>query len=133
MGEIVAKQIPEQELIPIERQIAASPKGVSISELEAGLASMGYIINRRTLLRRLIILAEQNRIIASGVLKGRIYRPPQALVAEAANDESLIPLSDAGNEIRRYVVSRQDTTAIFSFPIPKTDHTWMMPRESTCI
>ncbi|MBT1073944.1 Fic family protein [Geobacter grbiciae] len=109
----MAKQIPEQELIPIERQIAASPKGVSISELEAGLASMGYIINRRTLLRRLTILVEQNRIIASGVLKGRIYRPPQALVTEAANDESLIPLSDAGNEIRRYVsqpIQRREPT-----------------------
>lgn len=113
MGEIVAKQIPEQELIPIERQIAASPNGVSISELEAGLASMGYNINRRTLLRRLTILAEQNRIIASGVLKGRIYLPPQLLVTEAANDESLIPLSEAGNEIRRYVsqpIQRREPT-----------------------
>lgn len=109
----MAKQIPEQELIPIERQIAASPKGVSISELEAGLASMGYIINRRTLLRRLTILVEQNRVIASGVLKGRIYRPPQALVTEAVNDESLIPLSEAGNEIRRYVsqpIQRREPT-----------------------
>lgn len=113
MGEIVAKQIPEQELIPIERQIAASPKGVSISELEAGLASMGYIINRRTLLRRLTILAEQNRVIASGVLKGRIYLPPQAPETEVVNGESLIPLTEAGNEIRRYVsqpIQRREPT-----------------------
>ena len=109
----MAKQIPEQELIPIERQIAASPKGVSISELEAGLAFMGYIINRRTLLRRLTILAEQNRVIASGVLKGRIYLPPQAPATEVVNDESLIPLTEAGYEIRRYVsqpIQRREPT-----------------------
>lgn len=75
---------------------------------------MGFIINRRTLLRHLTILTEQNRIIATGVLKGRVYRPPQALVTEAATDqESLIPLSEAGNEIRRYVsqpIQRREPT-----------------------
>jgi Fic family protein/predicted small lipoprotein YifL len=100
----VARQIPEQELTPIERQIAASPQGVSISELEAALASVGVFINRRTLLRRLTVLIEQNRIIATGVLKGRLYLPPGAKPADfSSNQESAIPLSAAGNEIRRYV------------------------------
>lgn len=99
----MARQIPEQELTPIERQIATSPQGISISELEAALASVGVIINRRTLLRRLTVLIEQNRIIATGVLKGRLYLPPGAIPADLSNQESVIPLSAAGNEIRHYV------------------------------
>ena len=98
----MARQILEQELTPIERQIAASPQGVSISELEAALASVGVIFNRRTLLRRLTVLIEHNRIIATGVLKGRLYLPPGAKPADIlSNQESVIPLSAAGNEIRR--------------------------------
>lgn len=100
----MAKQIPEQELIPIERKIAATPQGVSISELEAALASVGVVINRRTLLRRLTVLIEHNRITATGVLKGRLYLPPGAKTAEAlSSPESVIPLSNAGNEVRQYV------------------------------
>ena len=104
MGEIVAKQIPEQELIPIEREIAANPQGISISELEAALAPLGVVINRRTLLRRLTVLIEQNRINATGILKGRLYLPLGAKPADLlSNQESVIPLSDAGNEVRHYV------------------------------
>jgi predicted small lipoprotein YifL len=100
----VAKQIPEQELPPIELQIAAHPQGVSISELETSLASVGVVINRRTLLRRLTVLIEHNRITATGNLKGRLYLPPGATTAEAlSSQESVIPLSDAGYEVRHYV------------------------------
>ena len=103
-GEIMARQILEQELTPIERQIATSPQGISISELEAALTSVGIIINRRTLLRRLTVLMEQNRIIATGALKGRLYLPPSAMVVDrSSNQESIIPLSSSGNEIRHYV------------------------------
>ena len=100
----MAKQIPEQELIPIERKISANPQGISISGLEAALVSVGVVINRRTLLRRLTVLIEHNRITATGVLKGRLYLPPGAKTAEAlSSPESVIPLSDAGNEVRHYV------------------------------
>ena len=100
----MAKQIPEQELIPIERKISANPQGISISGLEAALVSLGVVINRRTLLRRLTVLIEHNRITATGVLKGRLYLPPGAKTAEAlSSPESVIPLSDAGNEVRHYV------------------------------
>jgi predicted small lipoprotein YifL len=81
----VAKQILEQELPPIELQNAAHPQGVSISELEAALASVGVVINRRTLLRRLTVLIEHNRITATGILKGRLYLPPVAKTAEATS------------------------------------------------
>lgn|GEM_PF-3612087 len=90
----MTRQVPEQELTPIECQIAANPQGVSISELVAVLASVGVIINRRTLLRRLTVLIEHNRIIGTGVLKGRLYLPPDTKPADLLfNQESVIPLS----------------------------------------
>ena len=100
----MTKQIHENELVPIERQIAANPQGIGISELESALAALGIVINRRTLLRRLTVLLQQKRITATGVLKGRLYRPVGTILPESvAIEEPEIPLSDAGNEIRRYV------------------------------
>jgi hypothetical protein len=61
-------------------------------------------MNRRSLLRRLSILIKSKRIRATGAFKGRVYWP---LVSASATgdepEESLIPLSESGREIRSYV------------------------------
>lgn len=98
------KKVAQQELNQIERQVTAFPDGVGIAELEAALSGAGIVINRRTLLRRLNLLIESGRITASGVLKGRLYRPQVAVPPEAASDEVPIPLSDDGSLIRRAVI-----------------------------
>jgi hypothetical protein len=97
------KTVAEQEINQIERQVVAFPDGVGISELEAALAAEGIVINRRSLLRRLNRLIESGRINARGALKGRIYRPLEAMSAKAAGTEAPIPLSTDGNLIRRAV------------------------------
>lgn len=98
------KQIDEQDLDAIEQQIAISSKGIGITELEAALSAAGVVMNRRSLLRRISILIEKNRIRATGAYKGRVYWP---LTSPASDDrdveESVIPLSVAGREIRGYV------------------------------
>lgn len=66
------KQIDEQDLEAIEQRIAACSKGIGITELEAALSSAGIIMNRRSLLRRMSILIESNRIRATGAFKGRV-------------------------------------------------------------
>ena len=99
------KTVAEQELNQIERQVAAFPDGVGIAELDAALAAAGIVINRRSLLRRLNLLIESGRIGASGVLKGRLYRPLVAVPTEAAaGTEAPIPLSADGSLIRRAVI-----------------------------
>jgi hypothetical protein len=99
------KTVDEQELNQIERQVAAFPGGVGIAELEAALAAAGIVVNRRSLLRRLNLLIENGRIGASGVLKGRLYRPLVAAPAEAVvGAEAPIPLSSDGSEVRRAVI-----------------------------
>jgi len=94
----------EQELRQIEQQIASYPHGVGITDLEKALSAAGMVLNRRSLLRRLSVLIESNRIRATGVFKGRVYWP---LVPESAKiaepGESLIPLSEAGRAVRSYV------------------------------
>ncbi len=96
--------IAEHELKQIEDRIAAYPKGLGITELETALSAAGIVMIRRSLLRRLSILIESNRIRATGAFKGRVYWP---ITSEAEGgkepEESLIPLSEAGKEIRRYV------------------------------
>ncbi len=98
------KLIAEQDLKQIEDRIAVYPKGIGISELEAALAAAGIVMIRRSLLRRLSILIENNRIRATGAFKGRVYWPIMSEAeGEKEPEESLIPLSAAGKEVRRYV------------------------------
>lgn len=98
------KNSAEQELRQIEQQIASYPQGVGITDLEKALSAAGMVLNRRSLLRRLGVLIESNRIRATGVFKGRVYWP---LAPESAKitepEESLIPLSEAGRAVRSYV------------------------------
>jgi len=96
------KKVAEQDLIAIERQVAAFPNGVGMAELEAALAASGVAIHRRSLQRRLSLLIENRRIVASGVLKGRTYHP-LATKPAAPEEASPIPLSAAGNDIRQTV------------------------------
>lgn len=98
------KQIDEQDLDAIEQQIVASSKGVGITELEAALAAVGVIMNRRSLLRRISILIDSNRIRATGAFKGRAYWPLSSPDSDGQDiEESVIPLSAAGRRIRDYV------------------------------
>jgi hypothetical protein len=97
------KEVPEQDLISIERQVSAFPKGVGMAELEASLAASGHVIHRRSLQRRLTLLIENRRITAAGVLKGRVYRPI-ATEHTAIEDASPIPLSALGSEVRNAVL-----------------------------
>ncbi len=98
------KQIDEQDLDAITQQIAVHSKGIGITELEAALSEIGIVMNRRSLLRRLSILIESNRIRATGAFKGRVYWPlASPLSDDRGVEESVIPLSVAGREIRGYV------------------------------
>lgn len=98
------KHIAEQELRQIEQRIAAYPQGVGITDLEEALSVAGIVMNRRSLLRRLSMLIESNRIRATGAFKGRVYWPIVPASAEVAEpEESLVPLSEAGREVRSYV------------------------------
>jgi len=100
----VPKHIAEQELKQIEARIAAYPQGIGITELEEALSAAGIILHRRSLLRRLTMLIESNRIRATGAFKGRVYWPIAPQTAEVTQlEESLIPLSEAGSEVRGYV------------------------------
>jgi hypothetical protein len=100
----VPKQIDEQDLETIEQQIAAYSKGIGITELETALSAAGIVMNRRSLLRRMSILIESNRIRATGAFKGRVYWPLVSPVSDDQDvEESVIPLSVAGREIRGYV------------------------------
>lgn len=98
------KHIAEQDLEQIEARIAAYPQGIGITELEEALCAAGMIMHRRSLLRRLTMLIESNRIRATGAFKGRVYWPIAPQAAEVTQlEESLIPLSEAGSEVRGYV------------------------------
>lgn len=98
------KHIAEQELKQIEARIAAYPQGIGITELEEALSAAGIILHRRSLLRRLTMLIESKRIRATGAFKGRVYWPIAPQTAEVTQlEESLIPLSEAGSEVRGYV------------------------------
>jgi hypothetical protein len=100
----VPKQIDEQDFEAIEQQIAAYSKGIGITELEAALSTAGIVMNRRSLLRRISTLVESNRIRATGAFKGRVYWPLASPVTDEQDaEESVIPLSVAGHEIRGYV------------------------------
>ncbi|MBW4054583.1 MAG: Fic family protein [Proteobacteria bacterium] len=98
------KQIDEQDLETIEQLIAACSKGIGITELEAALSAVGIVMNRRSLLRRMNTLIDNNRIRATGAFKGRVYWPLALPVSDGQDvEESVIPLSVAGREIRGYV------------------------------
>ena len=98
------KQIDEQDLETIEQQLAVCSKGIGITELETALSAAGIVMNRRSLLRRISILIESNRIRATGAFKGRVYWPLALPVSDDQDvEESVIPLSVAGREIRSYV------------------------------
>lgn len=99
------KHIAEQELRQIEQRISAYPQGVGITDLEEALSVTGIVMNRRSLLRRLSMLIESSRIRATGAYKGRIYWPiiSQSTEVTEPEEESLIPLSEAGREVRSYV------------------------------
>lgn len=96
-------------------------------------------MNRRSLLRRLSILIESNRIRATGAFKGRVYwpfMPESPRVAEP--EESLIPLSvlvakSAVMSVSRFsVANRSATGAIFSSPIPIQDRISTTPPGHIC-
>ncbi len=100
----MSRHIAEHELRQIEERIAAYPRGVGITDLAEALSVRGIVMNRRALLRRLNVLIESNRIRATGAFKGRVYWPMVTDYAKVSEpEESLIPLSEAGRDVRGYV------------------------------
>lgn len=104
------KRIPEQELDAILAVVAAHPEGVRVGTIREGLP---FDMPPRMLQRRLALLVELERLIASGQRKGRRYRIPVAitgagnLVAGGASIEGggevYVPISPEAAAIRQAV------------------------------
>lgn len=111
----MTKSIAEKELSLIVQCIAGHPEGIGVSGLEAELAVHGLGIQRRTLLRRLMLLHEKGQILLAGEKKGRIYKPAERVVTVQADSSTIttssstptlevyVPISSESEEIRAYV------------------------------
>lgn len=100
------KEVPAEELDAIAGVIAAHPDGARASVVRGGL---DFDLPPRMLQRRLNRLVEEDRIIARGSGKGRIYFPGLSAASRPGGSsprvEEEIPLSSAAREIRRLVQS----------------------------
>jgi len=103
---------PQQELDVLVELIGAEPEGM---RMEAISQKLGGIHQRRTLQRRLALLVAQQRIQMLGDRRGARYRvfPASGGSADLAthpgatlptSSEVYVPTSDAGAEIRAYVI-----------------------------
>lgn len=104
------KQLPNDLNDRIEAEIARHEDGLGIDDLHA---TLGDVVSRRTLQRRLGELAEHKHIVTEG--KGpalRYRRPPRAIAVEIAEQvvaadevstEVYVPVSPSGQEVLDYV------------------------------
>lgn len=111
----MTKDIADRELSLIEQCVSGHPEGIGVSGLEVELSRHGLAMQRRTLLRRLAVLHDMDRIALVGEKKGRIYQPVrqdavvavEGVVASAIvgtpTVELYVPLSPESEEIRAYV------------------------------
>src|SRR4051812_14197222 len=77
------------ELEAIEAVVGRHPEGITRAELEAAFSeSYGRTLPWRTLLRRLRILLDQDRVRAEGRSTRTMYRPGPGFVAEAPAPEA---------------------------------------------
>lgn len=114
-GSKMTKDIADRELSLIEQCVSGHPEGIGVSGLEVELSRHGLAMQRRTLLRRLAVLHDMDRIALVGEKKGRIYQPVrqdavvavEGVVASAIvgtpTVELYVPLSPESEEIRAYV------------------------------
>ena len=111
----MTKDIADRQLSLIEQCVSGHPEGIGVSGLEVELSRHGLAMQRRTLLRRLAVLHDMDRIALVGEKKGRIYHPVrqdavvavEGVVASAIvgtpTVELYVPLSPESEEIRAYV------------------------------
>ena len=111
----MTKDIADRQLSLIEQCVSGHPEGIGVSGLEVELSRHGLAMQRRTLLRRLAVLHDMDRIALVGEKKGRIYQPVrqdavvavEGVVASAIvgtpTVELYVPLSPESEEIRAYV------------------------------
>lgn len=109
----MAKQIAEQDLMAIERAVQRYPEGASAQQILHALASP---IPLRTLQYRLKHLVAHDRLARRGEGRRARYELPSPrsesespmMAVPPEDEESLIPLSDAGIAIRDYVRQRPE-------------------------
>ncbi len=102
------KKIPNQELDAIVQIVATHPDGVAAKTIRNELT---FELPTRMLQRRLALLVEQKRLIAEGSGKGRRYRAPAIVTANATlpaliasgQAEVYVPVSPQGQEIKMTV------------------------------
>lgn len=111
----MTKDIADRQLSLIEQCVSGHPEGIGVSGLEVELSRHGLAMQRRTLLRRLAVLHDMDRIALVGEKKGRIYQPVrqdavvavEGVIASAIvgtpTVELYVPLSPESEEIRAYV------------------------------
>lgn len=111
----MTKDIADRQLSLIEQCVSGHPEGIGVSGLEVELSRHGLAMQRRTLLRRLAVLHDMDRIALVGEKKGRIYQPVRQDAVVAAEGvvasaivgtptvELYVPLSPESEEIRAYV------------------------------
>ena len=111
----MTKDIADRQLSLIEQCVSGHPEGIGVSGLEVELSRHGLAMQRRTLLRRLAVLHDMDRIALVGEKKGRIYQPVRQDAVVAAEGvvasaivgtptvELYVPLSPESGEIRAYV------------------------------
>ncbi|MEA2754562.1 MAG: hypothetical protein QOJ54_851 [Aliidongia sp.] len=96
-------QIFDDALTAIETIVRHEPAGVSALEIQRALATP---VPLRTLQYRLKHLVAQNRLVMEGAGRWARYRIQDAAIGRAAPEtaeQAVIPLSEAGASIRRYV------------------------------
>src|SRR3954452_2142124 len=93
------------ELEAIEAVVGRHPEGIGRAELEAAFAeSYGRTLEWRTLLRRLRVLDDQDRVRAEGRSTRTVYRPGPGFVPEAPPPEAgYVRLSREGAQVRALV------------------------------
>ena len=127
-----------RELDQLEELLRQHPVGLSRDEIEEFVnTNWDRPLLRRTLLRRLKVLEEEDRIIVEGQGRSTLYKvadtvtpPPQ--VSPVADAEAEIPLSESGTEIRalilRPITRRAPVGYDRSFLEDYTPgHTWYLP------
>lgn len=95
----------EADLEAIEQVVASYPDGISRTDLEDVLEQrLGRPIHWRTLLRRLDVLRDEQRIEPRGDKTGRLYFPGPALAtARPEPEEGYVPLTREGARVRGLV------------------------------
>ena len=108
----MAKPMPEDELVEIEKVVRAHPGGITLGEI---VAALNAAVPTRTLQHRLKSLTDSGRLVREGERRWAKYHLPRIVdaVGRAAGEsrvtaeaELVIPLSKGGEEVQAYVRQR---------------------------